>query len=330
LLVINQEEEKWRDYHWANFSGGLMHLCSSCPNPAHGEKPVTLSKLQEYYVPKDGNAVVELLARYKEGATIVAGGTFMHGLIARGLVTDVEVLVDISRLDLAYVKRDKDKLRIGATTTFTQLGISPDILDDPLYGAITDALGYPPPQVKNSATIGGCVAASCPFFDLPVSFLALDSAVHTQGQGTSRNIALADFFAGLFENTLKQGEFMRELSIPIPAGKTASAFLKLETNANDLAILNAAALVSVDKSGKCAQSRVFVGGGVGEVPVRSPSAEKTLQGKALTPELCIAAGTAAKSDVEPLSDHRASAEYRKAMAGVLVERVLKQALNRLG
>jgi carbon-monoxide dehydrogenase medium subunit len=291
---------------------------------------VSLNKLQEYYLPEDGNAVVELLARHQDGATIVAGGTFMHGLIARGLVTDVEVLIDISRLGLAYVKQEKDRLRIGATTTFIQLENNPDIRDNAFYGAIRDALDYPPPQIKNSATIGGCVSASCPFFDLPVSFLALAGAVHTRGQGKSRDIPLTDFFAGLFENSLEQGEFMTELSIPIPAAKSASAFLKLETNANDLAILNVAALVSLDKSGKCAQARVFVGGGVGEVPVRATSAEKALQGKTLTQELCATAGQAAKSDVEPLADHRASAEYRKAMTGVLVERVLQQTLNRLG
>lgn len=291
---------------------------------------MSLNKLQEYYLPEDGNAVVELLARHQDGATIVAGGTFMHGLIARGLVTDVEVLIDISRLGLAYVRQEKDRLRIGATTTFIQLENNPEISDNPAFGAIRDALDYPPPQIKNSATIGGCVSASCPFFDLPVSFLALEGAVHTRGQGKSRDIPLTDFFAGLFENSLEQGEFMTELSIPVPPAKSASAFLKLETNANDLAILNVAALVSLDKSGKCAQARVFVGGGVGEVPVRAPSAEKVLHGKSLTQELCATAGEAAKSDVEPLADHRASAEYRKAMTGVLVERVLKQTLSRLG
>ncbi len=243
---------------------------------------MTLHNLQEYYLPQDGNAVVELLGKHKEGATIVAGGTFIHGLIARGLVTDVEALIDISRLGLDYVKLENGQLRIGATTKFTQLDASAEIADKPFYGAIKDALEYPPPQVKNSATIGGCVSASCPFFDLPVSFLALGGVVHAHGTGKGRDIALSDFFPGLFENALEPEEFMSELSIPVPAGKSASAFLKLETNANDLAILNAAVWVGLDSSGKCAQARVFVGGGVGEVPVRAISAEKALQGKALT------------------------------------------------
>ena len=88
-------------------------------------------------------------------------------------------------------------------------------------------------------------------------------------------------------------------------------------------------MVSLDRSGKCGQARVFVGGGVGEVPARAGSAEQALRGKALTADQCVAAAQAAKNDVDPLSDHRASAEYRKAMTGVLVERVLKQVMSRL-
>jgi carbon-monoxide dehydrogenase medium subunit len=290
---------------------------------------VTLNKLQEYYLPADSKDVAALLDKHKEGAMIVAGGTFLHGLIARGLVTDVVALIDVGRLGLNYVRRERDQLRIGATTTFIELEASAEISDEPLYGAIRDALEYPPPQVKNSATIGGCVAASCPFFDLPVSFLALSAVVSAQGSGKSRDISLAEFFPGLFENALEQGEFVNELKIPIPSAKSASAFIKLETNANDLAILNTAVWVSLDSSGKCERSRLFVGGGVGEVPVRATSAEQALLGKVLTLELCTTAGQAAKSDVDPLSDHRASAAYRKAMTGVLVERALKQTLNRL-
>jgi len=290
---------------------------------------VSLSKLEEYYLPKDGNAVVELLRKHKEGATIVAGGTFIHGLIARGLVTDVEALIDISRLGLNYVKTEQGQLRIGATTRFTQLDASKEISDAPLFGAIKDALTYPPTQVKNSATVGGCISASCPFFDLPVSFLALAGVARAQGNGASREIPLTDFFPGLFENALEPDEFLSELIVPVPSGKSASAFIKLETNANDLAILNAAVWVGLNGSGKVEQSRVYVGGGVGEVPVGAPSAEHALKGNALTDELCAVAGQAAKADVDPLSDHRASAAYRKAMAGVLVERALKKTMSRL-
>jgi len=291
---------------------------------------MSLHNLQEYYLPKDDTDVIELLDKHQDSAMIVAGGTFIHGLIARGLVTDVEALIDVSRLGLDYIKEEKGQLKIGSTTSFRQLNYHENIRNIPLYGAIADALSYPPPQVMNSATLGGCIAASCPFFDMPVSLLALDGSVTARGKDGSREIVLADFFTGLFENALQAGEFVLELTIPVPPEKSASAFFKLESNANDLAILNTAVLVSLDKGGKCKRSRVIVGGGVGESPVRSPSAEEVLQGQEVTAKVCAEAGQAAKSDVEPLTDHRASAAYRKAMSGVLVERALQKITERLG
>lgn len=290
---------------------------------------MSLSKLQEYYVPENGNDVIELLGKHPDASMIVAGGTFIHGLIARGLVTEVDALIDVSRLGLNFVKVDEDRFWIGATTTFRELGASEEVRNKPLFGAIRDALEYPPTQIRNSATVGGCVAAACPFFDMPVALLALSGAVSAQGKGGVREIPLQEFFDGLFENALEPDEFVIDMSVPIPTSRCASAFMKLEGNANDLAILNTAVLLSADRSGKCTLARVFVGGGVGEAPVRARSAEKTLEGQPLTPELCAEAGRNAREDVDPLDDHRASAAYRKAMTGVYVERTLQKALSRL-
>ncbi len=165
---------------------------------------------------------------------------------------------------------------------------------------------------------------------MPVSLLALDGQVIAYGGGGAREIPLMDFFAGLFENSLKPDEFVLELSMPAPADRSASAFIKMETNANDLAILNTAVFFSVNRRGKCENARVFVGGAVGEAPVRATSAEELLKGQKLSEADCSEAGEAAKSDVDPLDDHRASAAYRKAMTGVLVERALKKTIERLG
>ena len=290
---------------------------------------MSLTKLKEFCIPEDGNAVVELLGKYQDGALIVAGGTFVHGLIARGLLTEVEALIDIHKLGLDYVKSDSNELRLGATTTFGQLLAAPEVQELPVLGAVKDALEYPPAQIKNIATIGGCIAASCPYFDVPISFLALDCIVKAQGPGGSREIRLEDFFSSLFENTLNADEFMTELIVPVSSSKSASAFIKLETNANDLAILNTAVSITMGDSGDCDDVRIFVGGGVGETPVRAITAENEIKGQTLNEDLITKAGQAALTDVDPMTDHRASSEYRTAMTKVLVERSLRQALSRL-
>ncbi|MDJ0928289.1 MAG: FAD binding domain-containing protein, partial [Gammaproteobacteria bacterium] len=154
--------------------------------------------------------------------------------------------------------------------------------------------------------------------------------VRTEGSGGSREIALADFFTGLFENALHQDELLTEVVLPAAANKTASAFLKLETNANDLAIMNLAVRLTVDGNGNCADTRIWVGGGVGETYARGVSAEAVLNGSTAEAASFAAAADAIGNDIETVSDHRASAAYRAHIAKVYTRRCLATALERLG
>lgn len=289
---------------------------------------MSIANLEEYHRPETLGEVIKLLSTYQDEALIVSGGTFIHGLFARGLIVNVKHLVDITGLKIDHIHSDNDRLIIGATALFRQLEENSVVRNDIGLGAIKDALTYPPAQVKNAASIGGCVASACPFLDLPISLLVLNASAKTFGIAGERDIKLEEFFVSLFENSMEENEVLRELIVPLSCGKSASAFEKLETNANDLAILNAAVSVTIEDS-VTEKVRIFVGGGVGEVPVRATSAESILKGKALSLENIEEAARCAKEDVDPLSDHRASAEYRKAMTEVLVKRCLIRSLNRL-
>lgn len=291
---------------------------------------MALTSVETYHNPENEAAVVQLLQKYEDSALIVAGGTFLHGLAARGLLSGVEALIDIRELGLDYIRIHSDGAVIGAAARFLQLEQDESIRQQAWLGAVKDAISYPPVQIMNSATVGGSIAASCPFFDLPTSFLALDGAVRAHGPGGSRDIPLEAFFTGLFENCLAPDEFVTAITLPQPAPDSASAFIKLETNANDLAILNAAVALTLDGSNACSRARVFVGGGVGETPARAGSAEQALAGAVIDAETVDKAAEAAKSDVDPISDHRASAEYRAEMTRVLVARAIRKALERAG
>ena len=105
--------------------------------------------------------------------------------------------------------------------------------------------------------------------------------------------------------------------------------MKIETNANDLAIVNVAVRISLDPAGKCLEARVAVGGGGAETAVRAKAAEALLQGEKISDALVQRAGAAAQSELHLMSDHRASGAYRSAMAKTLTERTLRQALGRL-
>ncbi|MEE8307734.1 MAG: FAD binding domain-containing protein, partial [Gammaproteobacteria bacterium] len=200
---------------------------------------------------------------------------------------------------------------------------------DPAFGALQDALGYPPVQIRNVGTVGGCLAASAPLYDVPATLLALDGTAHAMGANGAREIALTDFFTGLFENALRPDEFITELRLPAQAAGTASAFLKLETNANDLAIINVAVRFTLDKDDLCQDSRIVIGGGIGESYVRAGSAEAELNGKKAGDDVFKLASMAVATDIDPITDHRGSAEYRRHMAIVYTRRALGCALERL-
>jgi CO/xanthine dehydrogenase FAD-binding subunit len=291
---------------------------------------MAFSRIKEYYRPESGREVVELLGKYGDTALILGGGTFLHGLAARGLLPKVDALIDLQKVGLGFVKSEGDTLAIGATTTFAELGEADQVKNKPELGAVKDALQYPPAQISNMATIGGCVASAFTLFDLPVAFMALDGSVTALGAGGSREIGLHKFFLDYFEHALEKGEFLTQVRLPrLPPG-SASAFLKLETNANDLALINVGVRVTVDDSKVCREARVVVGGGVGKIPVRAVSCEDVLKGQRPNQALCNESADVVSFDLHPVSDHRASAQYRTAVAKVYVRRALSRAFARLG
>ena len=291
---------------------------------------MALTEIRQYFKPESPSEAVELLRQYGSGARILGGGTFLHGLAARGLGLKLEALIDLQDAGLAYVKAEPDALAIGSATTLSAVAAAAPIRQGVEFAAVADALACPPAQIRNMATVGGCLAAASPLFDLPVALMALDASVRVLGPRGEREILLNEFFLDYFESALQPDELLAEVRIPRLPPNSASAFFKLETNANDLALLNVAVRLTLTAAGMCREPRVVVGGGVGKVPVRAPSSENVLAGKHITPGLVAEAGEKVTSDVHPVSDHRTSAKYRSAVAKVLVRRTVGRVLERLG
>lgn len=290
---------------------------------------MSLTNANEYFTPSSNEQVLELLDRFGDSALIVAGGSFVHGLEARGLLLGIEALIDLRNLQLKEISSETDGLTIGAMVSFAQLQQLEEVQTSAALGAVWDALQYPPLQIKNVATVGGNIAAACPYFDLPTAFLTLDAEVRVQAPSGPRSLSLPDMLVGLFQNALEANEYVAALFLPRQPDRTASAFIKLETNANDLAIVNVAVRISLDSAGVCQEARVVIGGGVAETPVRALATENLLQGATLSADVLQQAAAAVHTDVQPMSDHRASAAYRSAMAQTLTQRALRRALDRL-
>ncbi|MCL2714339.1 MAG: FAD binding domain-containing protein [Alphaproteobacteria bacterium] len=286
---------------------------------------MALAKLEAFHVPDSVDAALALL-KDSEEALPLAGGTFLRGLDARGLLSEVEALVDIRKAGLSGLRLDDAEFEIGATVPLAAIAALEAVRTEPWLAALREALSHPPMQVRNTATIGGCVAASCPFFDAPTALLALDAEVIVRGAGGMRRMALAALFGGMFVNTLGKGEIVTAVVLPVPTGRCASGFVKLAGNANDLAIVNAAARLTLDADGICTDARVALGGGVGEQALRSAAAEAVLAGSRPEADVLARAADAVVGEIDALADHRASAAYRVRMAKVMTRRALERAL----
>lgn len=288
---------------------------------------VSYFKPSKYVRTKNISETSDLLVKHGDRALIVGGGTLIHSLAARGVLAQVDVLVDIQDLGLDYVQQDDKGLRIGAMTRFSELEQVPEIMHNPTFGALRDALEYPPNQIKSIATVGGSIASSFVLFDIPIALLSLGATIHMNRGDLGREINLENLFQDYFVNTLQRGEFITELLLPSMPKETTSSFVKLETNANDLAIINIATSLTFD-SDTCKDARIFVGGGVGSVPIRTRTVEEGLRGKALTQAVLDEVSQHVGSDVKPIDDHRASSRYRMHVTNVLMRRALSRALTR--
>jgi CO/xanthine dehydrogenase FAD-binding subunit len=229
---------------------------------------------------------------------------------------------------LDYVKAISSGLRIGASTTFTGLLESEGVNSRPAYGSLVDALSaIRPVQVRNVATVGGALSSGVATFDLPPTSLAMDATVILLGPKGRRTVPVQDFFVGFLETATKRGEFLTEVRIPRPPTNSGSAFLKLEMNSVDWAVLNVATKLTLRK-GRVSDARIVFGGGVGAVPVRATKAEGILENKEPTAAVIREAAESASMSTKFTSDERASAEYRREVSKVLLRDALLVSVDR--
>jgi carbon-monoxide dehydrogenase medium subunit len=182
-------------------------------------------------------------------------------------------------------------------------------------------------RVRNMATVGGGLAHADPNMDPPPSLIALGATLKATSASGSRMIALDEFFKDYYETVLNADEIITELFIPKVAPNTGAAYIKfLPRTADDYATVSAAAVLTLDKTKKVIADVRIALGSVGVTPIRATDAEAVLRGQPLKAEAFAEAGEKAKGMVDPVSDFRGSAAYKKDMSAVFVRRALEKAL----
>jgi carbon-monoxide dehydrogenase medium subunit len=282
----------------------------------------------EYFAPATVEEAVALLAEHGPDAKVLAGGTDVLIFMRDGKLRP-KVVVDITKIPgLDTIACDETGLHLGALATMRAVEKDAVIAAHypHLVSSIREVGGI---QIRNLATVMGNVCNSSPAADTIPPLLTMDAVVRLVGPRGERTVPLSGFFTGPGKNVMEPGELAVELTVPAPAAHTGGAYYKLAgRRAMDIAFVGVAAQVARD-NGTITDVKIALGA-VAPTPVRAAAAEDLLRGQALTEGLLEQAGQAALSVASPISDQRASAEYRRAMVPVLTKRMVRQAYEMAG
>jgi carbon-monoxide dehydrogenase medium subunit len=278
-----------------------------------------------YQIPGSLEEALELL-NSTEHPKILAGGTDLIPQI-RGEEIYSRNIIDINNLrELSYVKDEEDHIKIGATTTHSHL-IKSDIIKEhipALYEAVSE-IGSP--QIRNIGTIGGNLCNASPAADTATPLLVHDSEVTVTSKKDVRVTPLQNLFAGPKINSLKEGEILTEIRFHKPSRRSGSAFRRIgRRKAFTLSIVNVAAYLEL-QGDSCKDVRIALGAVAG-TPLRLYELEDRIRGELTSFALREAANNCIKY-IDPITDLRSSAEYRREMTKMLTKRALEASLERV-
>ncbi len=272
-----------------------------------------------------------LLAKYKDKARVIAGGTdllvSMKGReISPQYIINIKAIPNLDGINYSQ----KDGLVIGALTTLAEIESSPIIGERfPILSSAAHQTGSP--HIQNIGTIGGNLCNAAPSADMAPSLIGLEAKAKIKGLTGERAVTVEQFFLGPGVSVLKAGEILTEIQVPNPPPHTRGVYLKLPARtAIDIAVVGVAVVVTLDTKGVNIADAKIVLGAVAATPIRARQAEDIIKGKALDDELIQKAAQAAADEAKPISDVRGSASYRKEMVKVLTNRALKQATTQEG
>ena len=251
-------------------------------------------------------------------ARVLSGGQSLLPMLNMRLLRP-DILLDIAGLaELRTVREHDGVLSLGALVTYRELERSALIAAKaPLLSQAVRHVGDL--QVRNRGTIGGSIAQADPTAELPLACLVLDGRVTVASVRGSRQVNLADFLLGPYETALADDELVTEVQVSTGPGR--SAFAEATRRHNDFAIVSASAAGVVAADGRIEQLSAGLGG-VADTVVLIPRAAAAVTGQRPDEEVLAAAVEICQTEISPMSDIRASADYRRHLAGEYFRRVV--------
>jgi CO/xanthine dehydrogenase FAD-binding subunit len=261
------------------------------------------------------------------GARAIAGGTDLVVAARQGKAALPESLVAIHRLDdLRGISAVASSIRLGALATHAEVARHPIVRER--YSALADACAIVGSEATRiHGTVGGNLMNASPAMEIGGPLICFDASVTMRSADGTRQVAVADLFVGPGETSARPGELLTAVALGEPATGTGSSYARLEYRRQmEIAVVGAACMVVLD-SGRISEARIAITA-LAPTIRRVPEAEVALAGSDGGRSAAQAAAGAAAEASQPISDVRASAEYRRAMAAVVVRRVIEAAVAR--
>ena len=281
-----------------------------------------------YHAPRTLDEAVQLLAQHREKARVLAGGTDLvlmmsDRVVAPEHVIDIKNVAELTRLEWGA----DGSLTVGAATPFRTLETDQRVRET-FPGLAEAAAEVGSWQIRNLGTVGGNLCTASPSAEIGPILLALDAEAEIAGPKGRRSVPVSQFHTGVRRTVLEPDELLVSVKVPAAQGRAGSHYIKLKERVKmDIAFVGVASVVELEGSDGVVKSARIALGAVAPTPIRAQEAEAKLAGQRLTDELLAEAGRLAAQAAKPISDVRASAEYRREMVDVLTRRTLKQAVE---
>lgn len=282
----------------------------------------------EYFEPTTLRQASSLLAKLGEEARILNGGTDLIVRIRQHLMKP-RYVVNIKRIrGLDGLRFSPSRgLRMGALVTFRRAETEPAV--QRRFGLLAaSAVAVGGVQIRNLGTYVGNACNASPAADTTPAMVALGAQVKIYGPEGERTIPIQELFAGVGRNSLRPGEIATEFQIPTPAPRTGAIYIKHSPRSQmDVSVVGVASVVTLAPgNGRCIDARIALGA-VAPTIIRATKAEAILRENELTEDVIARAAVAAAEEARPITDIRASVEYRRDMVEALTKRATKYALE---
>ncbi len=287
-------------------------------------------KFEKYLRPETIEQALQQLQEHGSDCKIVAGGTDVVIRLKAHMIR-VKTIIDISAIkELKNITIGEKQAVIGAAHDLMSLSRNPELCASQ-WQIVAECAGHvSSTQIRNRATLGGNNCNASPSADTTPGLLISDAIVNVIGADGKRDIPIAEFFTGPGKTVLKQGEIVTSFTLPEQGERCAAAYHKHAIRGDtDISIVCTGIRIGLDANGTVNKARVALGA-VAPTPIRVKAVEDLLVGQKLTDDVVEQAARLAEKSVKPISDQRASAEYRKEMVYVNVRNMIREAAAKIG